>query len=109
MRLVGAKGRLDVAVAELFERVAFPRLGLPAVVGQGGGAKSQPQPPEPAARLVDHQHGPIVQHALGLAVLPAIPSGQLTRTRLFHKPLRLDREAPPGRAAGRCATEPPWS
>jgi hypothetical protein len=60
---IGVQGLVDVALAELLDRLALPRLGLAAVLGQGGGAKPQPQASEPAAGLdrgqllvVAHQH-----------------------------------------------------
>jgi hypothetical protein len=60
---VGVQGGVDVAVAQVLDRLALPRLGLPAVLGQRGRAEPQPEPPEPAACLdrgellvVTHQH-----------------------------------------------------
>jgi hypothetical protein len=36
---VGVQGGVDVAFAQVLDRLAFPRLGLPAVLGQRGGAE----------------------------------------------------------------------
>ncbi len=48
---IGRQCGVDVTLAQVLDRLAFPWLGLPAVLRQRGCAKSQPESPKPSACL----------------------------------------------------------